>query len=178
MDTKTQLAIQMRESSLAAIAAGQQAHKAAVDRIKAGVTQRTNLNAAQPKLPLDFLAIGDSWFEYPLNGNGPSVENTAIVANSQLGSMGNPPPRILNLALHGQATTAVLSYENQDQMRTLLTDSSQWVNPQTGLPDAILVSAGGDDIAGDQFAIYLDYGGTTGLDQTRFQGVLDSVQAS
>jgi hypothetical protein len=63
-------------------------------------------------------------------------------------------------------------------MRAVLEDSSRWLNQQTHLPDAILVSAGGDDVAGDQFAIYLDYGGANGLDPTRFQGVLDSVQAS
>jgi len=45
------------------------------------------------------------------------------------------------------------------------------------LPDAILVSAGGDDLVGNQLAIYLDYGGG-GLNLKRFQGVLDSVQAS
>jgi hypothetical protein len=39
------------------------------------------------------------------------------------------------------------------------------------------VSAGGDDLVGDQLAIYLDYGGG-GLNTARFQGVLDSVQAS
>ena len=33
-------------------------------------------------------------------------------------------------------------------------------------------------MAGDQFAIYLDYGRTSGLNQARFQGVLDSVRAS
>jgi hypothetical protein len=36
---------------------------------------------------------------------------------------------------------------------------------------------GGDDLAGDQFAIYLQYDGS-GLDVARFQGALASVQAS
>jgi hypothetical protein len=126
---------------------------------------------------LDFLAIGDSWFEYPLSGNGPSFENTAIVAQAQLGSMGNPPPQILNQALHGQATTAILSYENQEKMISVLQDPDQWLNEGTRLPDAILISGGGDDLVGDQLAIYVDYGGG-GLDAQRFQGILDSVQAS
>jgi hypothetical protein len=91
--------------------------------------------------------------------------------------MGNPPPRILNLALHGQATTAMLSWENQETLVNLLEDPSQWLNQKTNLPDAILVSAGGDDVVGDQFVIYLDYGGG-GLNAGRFQGALDSVQAS
>lgn len=79
--------------------------------------------------------------------------------------------------LHGQATTAMLSYKNQETMISVLQDPKQWLNRATGLPDAILVSAGGDDLVGDQLAIYLDYGGG-GLNATRFQGVLDSVQAS
>lgn len=152
-----------------------QAHKAAVDRLRATAPQRSPAAAAAPpKLPLDFLAVGDSWFCYPLNGSYP-LQNTAIVGSSQLGAMGNPPPRILNKAFPGQATTAMLSYKKQEELRQLLTDPSQWVS---GQPDAILVSAGGDNIAGDQFAIYIDYGGTSGLDQARFQGLLDDVKAS
>ena len=55
-----------------------------------------------------------------------------------------------------------------------MTDPTQWLN---GAPDCILVSMGGDDLVGDQFAIYLDYQGS-GLDATRFQGALGSVRAS
>ena len=62
-------------------------------------------------------------------------------------------------------------------MISVLQDADQWLNHQTGLPDGILVSGGGDDLVGDQLAIYLDYGGS-GLNVNRFQGVLDSVQAS
>jgi hypothetical protein len=175
MDTRTQFANQLLEASKAAQVANAQAHEAAVARLRQGAQQRRSLAAPPPKLPLDFLAIGDSWFEYPLTGNGLPIVNTAIAADSQLGAMGNPPPRILNQALHGQATTAMLSYENQEQIRTVLTDPTQWVS---GYPDAILVSAGGDNIAGDQFAIYVDYGGTGGLDQTRYDALLDDVRAS
>ena len=79
--------------------------------------------------------------------------------------------------LHGQATTAMLSWENQQTLQTLLEDPDQWLNQRTNLPDAILVSAGGDDVVGDQFVIYLDYGGG-GLDASRYQGALDSVRVS
>jgi len=71
----------------------------------------------------------------------------------------------------------MLSFEQQEVYIADLLDSSQWLNRTTGLPDAILVSAGGNDIVGDQFAIYLDYDGG-GLNARRFQGVLDSIQAS
>ena len=91
--------------------------------------------------------------------------------------MGNPRPQTLNLASAGQSSTEMLTWENQDTLATLLQDPSQWLNQQTNLPDAILVSAGGDDVVGDQFVIYLDYGGA-GLDVTRCQGVIDLAKAS
>jgi hypothetical protein len=178
MDNSSTLYTELLQRSKAQNAKNIITHKLRTARIKNSVGRREALKLAPPKLPLDFLAIGDSWFEYPLDGNGPSFGNTAIVAQTQLGSIGNPPPHLLSQALHGQATTAMLSYENQQAMIAVLEDSDQWLNQSTGLPDAILVSAGGDDLVGDQFAIYLDYGGTNGLDAGRFQGALDSVRAS
>ena len=49
----------------------------------------------------------------------------------------------------------MLSYENQEKILSALTDpaTTQWNNGTTA--DAILISAGGDDIVGDQFAIFL-----------------------
>jgi hypothetical protein len=184
VDTRTKLYNDLLEASKAHIAKNLTRHKLRTTTIKAGIARRQsirqqrNLQQQQSSnVPLDFLAIGDSWFEYPLYDNGPVFEETGIVSRVQLGSMGDPPPQILNQALHGQATTQMLSYENQQTLINALRDSDQWLNPQTGLPDAILVSAGGDDLVGDQFAIYLDYGGG-GLNAARFQGALDSVQAS
>jgi hypothetical protein len=177
MNTRAKLYSDLLQASKAQIAANILSHKARTTRIKAGLHRRRALKAVEPQIPLDFLAIGDSWFEYPLYDNGPLFEETGIVAPEQLGSMGNPPPKILNQAIHGQATTAVLSLENQQSLMSLLQDSDQWLNQTTVLPDAILVSMGGDDIVGNQLAIYLDYGGA-GLNIARFQGVLDSVQAS
>ena len=91
-------------------------HKLRTSRIKRSQAarkklQETNKEAKIPKVPFDFLAIGDSWFEYPLYNEILSFQNNAIVAQSQLGSMGTPPPHILNQALHGQASTAMLSWE-------------------------------------------------------------------
>lgn len=106
-----------------------------------GRARRSRLSpqAAAPSTPLDLVAIGNSWFEYPLYDNGPWPEETGIVAPVQLQSMGNPPPQILNLAQHGDATTAMLSWENQQTLQSELEDGT-WLNPQTNLPDAILVS--------------------------------------
>ena len=159
MKTKAQIYADLLEESKSQRASNIAIHKSRTDRIIKGYSSRNKLKKQVPNLPLDFLAIGNSWFEYPLYNNGPLFEQTAIVAQSQLGSIGNPPPHILNQALHGQATTAMLSWENQSTLISLLQDPSQWLNQDTKLPDAILVSAGGDDLVGDQLAIYLDYGG-------------------
>jgi hypothetical protein len=182
MDKRTRLYTRLLESSKQQRKLNISEHKLRTKGVRSGFRRRhdrlkTHKETRIPSIPLDFLAVGDSWFEYPLYNEVISFQNNGIVARSQLCSMGNPPPHILNQALHGQATTAMLSWENQELMRSVLEDSSQWLNEQTGLPDAILVSAGGDDLVGDQLAIYVDYGGG-GLNVRRFQGVLDSVQAS
>jgi hypothetical protein len=103
VDKRTQLYVELQEASKAQIAANRDIHKQQTTRISRAMRDRTALKAAHPatplpKVPLDFLAIGDSWFEYPLDGNGPSFDNTAIVAQSQMQSMGSPPPKILNQA--------------------------------------------------------------------------------
>jgi hypothetical protein len=178
MDNSAQLKLQLREASEAEIASRIKDHQVSVDRIKAGIKRRGSQGLA-PRMPqLDLLAIGDSWFEYPLNDDGLWVPfwNAAVVGATQLQSMGNPPPLINSIAMHGQPMTAIMAVENQKTMRDLLKNNGGWLNEDTGLPDAILVSGGGDDIAGGQFVIYLDALGG-GL-SPRFQAVLDSVEAS
>jgi hypothetical protein len=176
MDPRVQLTLQQRQAVEAELAKRTLAHKRRVDRVKMGMQRsraRPGTDAAPAAAQLDLLAIGDSWFDYPLNGNDVSFSgDTSIVA--QLGQTGSPPPLILSQALYGQATTSVLSYENQERIANVTSDPTQWIN---GSPDAILVSMGGDDLAGDQFAIYLQFKGS-GLDPVRFQDALDSVQAS
>jgi hypothetical protein len=125
---------------------------------------------------LNLHAIGDSWFDYPLDGNTPiPFSNFAIVADSQLGAKGNPNPNILSRAAYGQASTAMLTWENQSEMVNDWINTVNWYNEKL---DAILVSMGGDDIVGDQLAIYLTYGGGVKTASGRLQGVLDLVSAS
>ncbi len=175
-DEILRLKAQLRQATEAELAERVRQHQLRVDRIRAGVRNRETLQLAVPETPLDFLAMGDSWFEYPLSDDGLPLPfwNAAIVGRKQLQSMGNPPPLVLSHALHGQAMTAILSWRNQERFIQAITDKTRWVN---GKPDAILLSGGGDDIVGDQFAIYVDYGGG-GLDKDRFQGLLASVEAS
>jgi hypothetical protein len=129
---------------------------------------------------LDFLAVGDSWFDYPLDGDFPlpvPPYDFGITGVRNLQSLGNPPPLILSLAHYGWASTQVLTWENQEQIiESIQQPDSPWTNGKG--PDAILASFGGDDIAGDQLAIYLSYGGNSAVASSRFKGVLDSVQAS
>jgi hypothetical protein len=178
--SRIQLEKQLRDARAEEIETRIRAHKLKVEQIRTVSRRRGTLGLAPQKMPLDFLALGDSWFEYPLTDDGLlTTSNQAIVgeAGTQLQSMGNPPPTILSYALHGQSTEAMLTYERQQSILSALTDpnTTQWNNGTTA--DGILVSAGGDDIAGDQFAIYLDYHGK-GLDDARFQGLLASVRAS
>jgi hypothetical protein len=173
---RLQLEKQLRDARRAVVEQRRIAHKLETQRNRSGNKRRTARGAA-PAMPLDFLAIGDSWFDYPLNDWGHFASNQAIIGEvgTQLQSMGNPPPTILSHALYGLSTTEMLTYERQEQILGDLTDPSQWNNGVTA--DGILVSAGGDDVVGDSFAIYLDYK-IGGLDTVRFQGILDSVQAS
>ena len=175
-----QLEKQLRDARSAEIQRRQIANKLEVQRNRSGATRRTVRGAALRAMPLHFLPVGDSWFDYPLDDYGNPANNQAIIGNgilghTQLQSMGNPPPNILSLAYHGLSATAMLTYERQHEILDALKDPSQWNNGVTA--DGILVSAGGDDVVGDSFAIYLGYK-RGGLDAIRFQGILDSVQAS
>ena len=104
-----QLEIQLRQARKADIEKRVLDHKNRVDQVKSGIESRSAQGQGPGNIPLDFLAIGDSWFEYPINDDGLPAVNQAIPPH--LEKMG-PPPLILNLPRHGQASTAVLSWEN------------------------------------------------------------------
>jgi hypothetical protein len=141
---------------------------------------RANLlstGAPPPADPLVLLALGDSWFDYPLDGNDVSLSgDTDIIA--QLESMGTINPLIQNISHFGDATTEEMSLPKQQLLIQSLDDKANWSNGVG--PDAILFSGGGNDIAGNQFCIFLDFAksSSNGLDFSRFQGVLDMVEAS
>jgi len=168
MPEPARLQAALRRSIERDIAARVKAHQREVAQIRVSVRR-----GEQP--PLTLLAHGDSWFNYPLNGNSLSLTDTDIIAH--LKHMGSPPPKILNISHYGDATTDEMGLIKQERLIAALRDPNNWL---TGKPDAILFSGGGDDIAGDQFCIYLDYknSGSQGLDTTRFAGRLASIQAS
>jgi hypothetical protein len=147
-------------------------HQREVVRLRAAMVARPE---APP--PLMILAHGDSWFNYPLNGNSVEVpiRDTDIIAH--LKKMGSPSPKILNISHFGDATTDEMGLQKQKRLIKALTTPENWLD---GKPDAILFSGGGNDIAGDQFCIYLNYkdSGLPGLDADRFAGRLASMKAS
>ncbi len=69
-----------------------------------------------------------------------------------------------------------MSLTKQQRMIEALSDTDNWPD---GKPDAILFSAGGNDVAGEQFCIFLDFndGKSTGLNTDRFTKALAAVEA-
>jgi hypothetical protein len=105
-----------------------------------------------------------------------SFDHTDVIA--QLTTTGGAPPVILNVSHYGDATTDELSLPKQQRMIQALQDPSNWLD--AAKPDAILFSGGGNDIAGEQFCIFLNYAapGATGLNMVRFEKALEMVEAS
>lgn len=167
---------ELRASIDEEIAKRTEAHQTKVATISVAAKSLMAAGAPIAHAPLIMLANGDSWFDYPLSGNDFSFSSTDVVA--QLLSMGNINPLILSVAHHGDATTDEMSLPKQQRMIKALSDPSNWGN--SGKPDAILFSGGGNDIAGNQFCIFLQYAlpGATGLDVARFQKALGIVEAS
>jgi hypothetical protein len=77
VDDRLDLDIQQRDAVEAELARRALAHRRRVARLKRGDRLRAGANKAAAQQPLDFLAIGDSWFDYPLNGNDPSFSSAA-----------------------------------------------------------------------------------------------------
>ena len=94
----------LRESIERDIAARIAAHQREVARLRVNVRR-----GLQP--PLMLLSHGDSWFNYPLNGNRWPSPDTDIIAH--LTKMGSPPPKILNISHYGDATTDEMGLPKQ-----------------------------------------------------------------
>jgi hypothetical protein len=92
------------------------------------------------KRNLRILAEGDSWFEYPLpitHGDGVIYQLQKLLGYD-----------IANMAHHGLEAEQMLGLSMRQEIISRLTD------PQVKF-DALLFSGGGNDIAGDQFCIWL-----------------------
>ena len=88
-------------------------------------------------MSLKIIAAGDSWADYPkiLMTGGGLIDHLSVV-------MGVP---ITNYAHAGDATLATMGLEKSKRLESILPGA-----------DILLFSGGGDDIAGDQFCIWLN----------------------
>ncbi|OQP83334.1 SGNH/GDSL hydrolase family protein [Rhizobium rhizosphaerae] len=149
-------------------------HRKNIARLQSAQEGVRTLAAPVGNRPLVLLAEGDSWFDYPLVGNGPLLGDTDVIAH--LRNIGAMPPTVLNLAVAGSTAVGEMSLTRQSALIAQLQDKSNWFH---GKPDAILFSAGGNDIAGESFCIFLDFndGKAAGLNTTRFSRALGMVEA-
>ena len=172
------ISAQVRTSIADDIAQRKKMHQATIARLKAAEAHARTFRAEIPlKTPLVMLALGDSWFNYPLDGNSLLIFSTTDII-AQLQTMGGIPPVIYNISHYGDATTDELALPKQQRMIEALQDPDNWLG--SGKPDAILFSGGGNDIAGNQFCIFLNYAapGVDGLNRDRFEKALGMVEAS
>jgi hypothetical protein len=150
-------------------------HQARIASFEARITKAVAAGKAAPAAPLLLLANGDSWFNYPLVNNGPFCRETDIIV--KLGRMGHPKPFVLSVAHWGETSVDELSLPKQKRMRDQLLDQANW--GRQGKPDAILISAGGNDIAGNQFCIFIsDASLGKPLNAARLESALGMVEAS
>lgn len=168
------LTVQERSNYIAKVRAERvRRHQEAVKKIfPSGSVPGVSLPPASVAQPLNIFADGDSWFDYPLPT--PLTPSDVI---AQIKMLGDPSPLILNLAHHGDTATAVLGIAQRKRMIEKLSD------PNNGKFDAILMSAGGNDIAGEQFCLWLNkyqngFSPADGLDMARLRHILGVVESA
>jgi hypothetical protein len=101
--------------------------------------RQQDLTARVAGTPLNMFAEGDSWFDYPL-----SRDTIGWVRSD-----GTPEPEILSLAHYGDIASQMLGVAQRQRIIENLQD------PDNGAFDALLFSGGGNDIAGDQFVLWI-----------------------
>jgi len=147
-------------------------HQGRVSMIRLAAEVTGNRSA----MPYTAVAVGDSWFDYPLV-NDLVFGQSDIIAQLEL--LHDHEKLILRLAHHGDATTDMMSRPKQQRLIRALSDPRNWFG---GKPDAIFCSAGGNDVAGDQFINFLKFNDgippEQGLDTARFDRVLGVAEAN
>ncbi|CDX38877.1 conserved hypothetical protein [Mesorhizobium sp. SOD10] len=171
MDPHAQMQAQIERD----LAAWNDAQQKQSMRYRAAKEAATALQADFHLAPKHLLAIGDSWLDYPIEGNNPLSGPSDI--KIQLQAICSPSPIIYSTAHRGDASTDEMSLPKQERILQLLMDKSKWPN---GKPDAIIASAGGNDVAGNNFCIFLNYndGAASGLNAQRYAGVMAIVKSS
>jgi hypothetical protein len=110
------------------------------------------------------LAEGDSWFDYPPNPfTGGVIDHLSDVSGV----------KILNTAYYGDTAQQMLGVEQRQRIEALLR--------RPGF-DVLLFSGGGNDLAGDQFCLWLKPNEGSGdpaqaVDAARLRSILDVVES-
>jgi hypothetical protein len=141
--------------------------------VAAGAPKRRRPAATAPGTrPLQILAEGDSWFDYPY----PSLFFGGGVIKRLTKRLGVP---ILNLAKAGDEARNMLGVEQRERLTQHLENGC----PAGGDWDVLLFSGGGNDIVGNPMALWInDY--KSGLsparliNQPRFDAALSLVRAA
>lgn len=147
-----------------------QEHKASVARRRAMFA--TTRSFASPSPSLNLLAQGDSWLDYPL----PPLSHSDIIAH--LKAMPRSP-LILSLAHHGEAAEDMLG---EQKLRRLIEQLDTGGDDQPY--DAVIFSGGGNDLAGEQFRLWLNDAADVeaspakALRQERVEGILAVVKGA
>lgn len=133
----------------------------------ASQNQQNKIAFSTSTQPLNILAEGDSWFDYPIGSDVIGcIENNAEIK-----------PNILNLAEYGDVTTNILGTKNRNRIIEALKDEDN------GDFDAILFSGGGNDLVGDAFCLWIkDYvSGSSpndGIHRARLEAMLTVVESA
>ncbi len=91
--------------------------------------------------PLNLLAVGDSWFDYPLSRNDDGTERPGWSDTiEQLPRWLEPRPTILNLSQFGRMAEEMVAAEKLDLLREVMDEDAH------GPFDGILFSGGGNDL--------------------------------
>ena len=145
-----------------------------VREFQAAVAQTTQMGmalGAGGATTLSLIGQGDSWFDYPL----PILDPSDVLAH--LRRLPAMSPRVLSLAHHGEAAEDMLGVKKLHELLDQLKD------PANGHFDAILFSGGGNDLAGDQFRLWVSDAAASGanpakgLNQERVNAILGVVKA-
>lgn len=106
----------------------------------------------------------------------PKIDQSDVIAHIE--HLPQLTPHVLNLAVAGEAAEDMLGVTKLHELTTNLSE------PANGGFDAILFSGGGNDLAGEQFRIWLNdasagkNAATDGLNQKRVDDILGVVKAA
>lgn len=127
-----------------------------------GRPAQAKLNALKASQPMTLVAEGDSWFDYPFNDILKCLED---YYGYEIESVAHKGDTIEGMAYSGG--------QLDDFVRKI-----EKLLKRNIIPKAILISGGGNDVAGDEFKVVLNHMNSTlpGLNKNILAGMLEQVQ--